>query len=375
MQMIQRSLAAAIGLLCLASTSMGAYLEEPGPEPVSERPPVVSPPPPRPVHHPLQRLVRSVRPGPPTRYRNLTIFPLVAHDRGGHGTRTLDDALSHGLITIKERDQASVGELLVRNDSSDAVFLMAGEIITGGKQNRIIRQDVLLAPQSGFVAVPVYCGEKDRWDVPRATFKSGGSLAEPALRKLAASSESQASIWGSIDRRMAESKVKSSTRDYQQLYENTHTRRELDECVARFRHLCGRRTVGLVAVSGNRIIGCDLFSEAPLLAQLWDKLCRSYAVDTLGGGAIREDRHGHGGVTSRDISRFLEGVFTADFKRQGTPGAGEATRIRGIIHGNALTWRGKVVHAALFPGGMVLRDEVNVPQPRLEGDRGGDLEE
>ncbi len=352
---------AGIGLFCLISTGFAAYLEDKASDHTEARPEIIVPPPrPRP-QHPLHQLVQSVQPGTPTRYRNLTIFPLVSHGaRGTHGIRTLDEALSHGWITISEHENASVGKLRVRNDSRHAIFLMAGEILTGGKQNRIIKQDVLLGARSGFVAIPVYCGEKERWDTDRTIFKSGKTMAEPGLRKMAAGSESQDAIWQKIDGRMAEVEVESPTQNYQELYDDRKTQRALDACVARFRHLCGRRTVGLVAVSGHRIIGCDLFSDPELLSRLWDKICRSYAVDTLGQDHSR--KHRPDVLDDHDIRNFLNRVLSSRLIHEETPGSGEATRISGRVHGNALTWRSDVVHAALFHGITILRKDMDRPE-------------
>jgi hypothetical protein len=366
MTTIRKVLTAWIGLLCLVNLGFAAYLEDSQSTPVPEPRPEIAPPLRHPVPtHPLHSLIRSVDVGAPVRYGNLSIFPLVANRRGGRSIRTLDEALSRGWISIGEREDARVNEILVRNDSRHTVFLMAGEIITGGKQNRIIRQDVLLGAGSGSVVVPVYCGEQDRWDAPRPHFKSGKSMADPRLRALAAESRPQASIWSGIDSRMAEAEVRSSTRNYQEIYEDSKSRDELDRCVARFRRLRARDTVGLVAVSGHRIVGCDLFSDPELLTRLWDKICRSYAVGTLGRGRV-PGHHRHMDVTPRSVRLFLNGIFASRFRHQHTPGSGEATRISGGVHGHALSWQGDVVHAALFPGITVLRDRMDLPEPRPE---------
>ena len=357
----QKVFVAGLGLFCLISVGFGAYLEDKSSDRTIEPPTVIVPPPrPRP-QHPLRQLIQTVQPGAPIRYRNLTLFPLVRRAApGNHGIRTMDEALSHGWITISEHRNASIGELLVRNDSNHVIFLMAGEILKGGKQNRIIKQDVLLSAHSDFIAIPVYCGEKERWDTDHATFKSGKTVAEPGLRRMTAGSESQDAIWQKIDGRMSETEVASPTQNYQALYENRKTRRELDACVARFRHLCGRRTVGLVAVTGHRIIGCDLFSDPELLSRLWDKICRSYAVNTLGHDEHQKRRHDD--IDARDIRHFLNNVFSSRLTHQNTPGSGEATRISGSVQGHALTWRSDVVHAALFPGITILRKEMHRPE-------------
>lgn len=366
----RRVLAAGLGLLCLAGTAgFAAYLESQPSDPVREHPPVIVPPPRPAPEHAVQRLVRHVRPGSPVHYGALTIYPLIATRSNHSGVRTLDEALSRGWISISERKDARVEELLVYNKSRHAVFLMAGEILTGGKQNRIIRKDTLLDGHSGPIAVPVYCGEQDRWSKPQPVFKSGKSMAAPGLRKMAAESGAQDAIWRGIDSRMAEARVSSRTRNYQAMYEDQRVRRELDECIVHFRRLRRSGTVGLVAVSGRRIIGCDLFSDPELLSRLWDKICRSYAVSTFGSAPVtrRDRRHGR---PSHDISGFLNGIFSSHISHDATPAAGDAVRIGGAVQGHALSWRSEVVHAVLFPGGVPLKRDIDVPRPRIR--RGGD---
>ncbi len=360
MTTIRQFLAAGLALFCLTAGSFAAYLETEPAAATRDRPAVVVPVAPRPApQHPLRQLVRSLRVGAPTHYRGLTIFPLLTSQRSSLDIRTLDQALAHGWIDIRERKDASVGEIIVRNKSRHAIFLMAGEIVLGGKQNRIIRQDVLLGAHSGAIAVPVYCGEKDRWDKPQPLFKSGHSMAEPRLRAMAAQSSPQAAIWNSIDSRMADAEIQSKTRNYQELYEHRDTKRKLDKSVARFRHCCGGDTVGLVAVSGNRIIGCDLFSDPTLLSSLWSKICRSYAIDSLGHRSkAAEHRLRRPGINARHIRHFLDGVGRARLEAESTPGSGTATRISGNVQGQTLSWHGETVHAALFPAITLFRDDL-----------------
>src|SRR5574337_941640 len=50
---------------------------------------------------------------------------------------TLEEARSRGDLLITERDQATVPELIVENRGESHVLLLAGEILLGGKQNRV----------------------------------------------------------------------------------------------------------------------------------------------------------------------------------------------------------------------------------------------
>lgn len=351
---------AAVLVLCSAAVATAAYLaEEPqrsetdrGAEPA---PMPKTSPPYMPVH-PARAAVRAVEVGRPFSYLGLTMYPLeLRGDAARHEVMTLEEASARGAIVIRERDTASVPEVEADNHSRSHVFLMAGDLIEGGKQNRIVRSDVLLAPRAHGVRIPVYCGEKERWTGRGDTFAGTGLLADAQLRKMAAAGEPQGGIWSTIDRRLESAAVKSSTSDYRGMYEENNIRRRLDDYSGRFRHICVPRTVGVVAVSGGRILGCDIVSDPALFSRLWDKICRSYAVqavDSAGQGASTI------GPGAGEIRRFLDGVFPADIFDGDTPGEGEFARISGAVEGSALVWRGRVLHMALFPAEVtILREE------------------
>jgi hypothetical protein len=95
---------------------------------------------------------------------------------------TLEEARANGDLVIGEQARAAVPELVVENRSKGHVLLLAGEILVGGKQNRIVREDVLLPPLSGPRAIGVYCVEQGRWDAGRQGFDAPGTFAAPKLR-------------------------------------------------------------------------------------------------------------------------------------------------------------------------------------------------
>lgn len=352
----------ALALACVPA--QGAYLEsdydddDTAPRPIEPPPGIIPPPRPMPVpHNAVTKLIQRVEIGRSHHYRGLTVFPLtLRRGQASHDIRTLDEALNHGWITIQEKGSAEVSTIRVRNKSKHLVLFMGGEIITGGKQNRVIKEDVLLPRRSKFIDVPVYCIEQERWSGKNAVFASGNSLAHQSLRASAAKGESQGAIWKEVDKQSARTKVSSRTRDYQEIYKDKAVRRQLDECVARLRGFQGRNTIGAVAVAGNRIIACDLFSNPVLFAKLWDKICRSYGMDAI---ALPQPRRKSRvreviPVTEREIRGFLRQVLRARFRREHTPGAGRCLSINGAATGRALLFDDEVVHTAIFPG-MVIR--------------------
>jgi ARG/rhodanese/phosphatase superfamily protein len=106
----------------------------------------------------------------PIRNGNLTIFPVVADT--SHDTSqflTLDEGLRSGDVVVTEagnagplvrprpghpvwdvhpRGGAQVNQLVLINNSKRPLLLLAGEIVTGGKQDRIIGKDRLVPAES-----------------------------------------------------------------------------------------------------------------------------------------------------------------------------------------------------------------------------------
>jgi len=99
----------------------------------------------------------------PHAHKNLTIFLIHGKDRSQAKTYlTLQEALEKKTAIVHETD--SVNKLDVENTSKDAeVLVQSGDILKGGKQDRIIAFDLILPPKSGKVSVTAFCVEHDRW--------------------------------------------------------------------------------------------------------------------------------------------------------------------------------------------------------------------
>ena len=333
--------------LLLSPYVNGAYLESDGyPEPARQTPDKVLPPPARSgPEAAVTRLARQVRVGSPWHYRGLTIFPLSLDSPPSRpDILTLDEAVARDWLVLQEKADAQVSEIRVRNASSRRVFLMSGEILAGGRQNRLVQDDVLLPPNSDFIAVRVYCGEHDRWQPVTDRFRSPETLAAPSLRKGAAAGASQDAIWREIDEQRAKMGVESPTRSYQQIYDEPSVQRELDDCFARFREVPSARTVGAVAMFGNRVVAADIFSDPALFSRLWRKLVRAYAVEYAPFKGDDEFRAPEG-----DARDFIDKILSARFNEQYTPGSGALVVIAGSVSGKALVWDDEAVHVALFP--------------------------
>src|ERR1700722_2499143 len=97
----------------------------------------------------------------PIVHDNLAVYLLHGPAAGGGIPLTLQEALAKG--SVKVRETGSVNELTVENVGSDEVFVQAGDIVKGGRQDRVLSVDLLLPPRSGQVSIAAFCVEQGRW--------------------------------------------------------------------------------------------------------------------------------------------------------------------------------------------------------------------
>ncbi|HEV2021679.1 MAG TPA: DUF6569 family protein [Terriglobales bacterium] len=254
---------------------------------------------------------------------NLTIFPVVAAST--HDTReflTLDEGLRSGQVEVTEAGRVrplvrrggtayrptsdQVNNLVLVNNSDRPLILLAGEIVTGGKQDRVVGKDRIIPAHSDPVDLGVFCVEPGRW-VARS---GGGSkfdaqsapMAQPSVRKRAMSDKDQQQVWAEVAKSRqgmadavastgggaARAEIESST-SYAQAADNREVKRQVDSVAVPLersyqgliRELRARNAVGVVVAVNGEIIWADLFASPQLLEKYWPKLVRSYAAEAL----------------------------------------------------------------------------------------------
>ena len=93
---------------------------------------------------------------------------------------------------------------------------MAGEVIQGGKQDRVLGEDVVLPPNSGKVKVPVFCVEQGRWSARRDgnNFNGYYSVSGQAVRKAVEVDKNQSKVWDKVADANTKNNVATSTGAY-----------------------------------------------------------------------------------------------------------------------------------------------------------------
>ena len=98
--------------------------------------------------------------GPHT-HENLSIYFVHGKSADGPVPLTLEEALAKGFVEVHETD--TVSQLVVENKGREEVFVHAGDIVKGGKQDRVVTASFVLPAQSKKIEMPVYCVEAGRW--------------------------------------------------------------------------------------------------------------------------------------------------------------------------------------------------------------------
>jgi hypothetical protein len=275
----------------------------------------------------------------PIRHGSLTVFPVVtAKSYPTSEFLTLDEGLRSGEVVVTEagnvqglirrqgvpairHDGAEVNRLVLVNNSKRPLLLLAGEIVTGGKQDRVIGKDRIVPPESDPVDLSVFCVEPGRWVATSEHFGAssttygqsiGGPLraaapppttmmAQPSIRAKAMADKDQNEVWAEVRKQKAAETVEvagaapqvatelAQTSSYAKVMENAEVKKQVD-AVAKpieenyqslIHQLKDRNAVGVVVAVNGRIIWADIFASTNLLEKYWPKLVRSYASEAV----------------------------------------------------------------------------------------------
>jgi len=325
----------------------------------------------RPRWDPIESRLRQIGVEEPRHYRNLTLFPLVTRsvieDRRVY--LTLDQALDRGDLILSEVGSGRVNEVIVQNRSDRYVFLMSGEIISGGKQDRMISEDTLLPPNSPKIALRVYCVEHGRWVAQSSTFGSKGSAISGSIRGRARMTQSQQYVWDSIEIQQRQLGVSGGgTRAFQRVYDEARVQKESRPYLEEFDDLPARypNAIGVVVGVGGRILTMDVFANTSLFRQLWPKLLKSYVVDAMNEATMPGQR-----ISREDVQRLLLRLRNASRSYEKTPGVGDLVRLRTSQGGgSALLFGNSLIHLDFFPGSLEIeRSPTDTPSLRFRRER------
>jgi hypothetical protein len=277
---------------------------------------------------------------------DLTIFPVVStkvHDTSDF--ITLDEGIRSGDVVVTEVGNlhstmqrrpnqihpyggAQVNRLVLVNNSKHPLILLAGEVVTGGKQDRVVGKDRIVPAESDPVDLSVFCVEHGRWTETSAKFDTHASvMLQPTVRMKAMADQDQQKVWDEVGRSRTQMSAKvlaaplaptigggagvsggsggiaysirelDSTTSYAKARENKAVQAQVESITEPMRksyesvikQLRNQNAVGVVVAVKGHIVWADMFASSALLGKYWPKLLDSYATEALTASGARSE--------------------------------------------------------------------------------------
>lgn len=224
--------------------------------------------------------------GDPVTYQNITLVPIHGNGPGPFVRYTLlEDGLAKKSFQVRElsgsSSEAQVAAVEVKNKGAAPVFLLGGEMIMGGKQDRIIQTDAVIPADGQWHQVAVFCVEQGRWQGQRMEFEGGGAVAHLKLQEAALSGE-QGKVWEEVARKSAQHGTSSETGTYRRTIQNAELRRRIKTYREELeRRLPSQAMTGFIFAINGTIQVADVFNNPLLFPDLREKLLSAYILEAL----------------------------------------------------------------------------------------------
>ena len=255
---------------------------------------------------PLASLAANFTLEGPFTHENLSVYVVRGSTTDARAYITLDEGLTARSVAVREKgaragqDQAEVNTLEIENKSDKWLFLQAGDIVKGGKQDRTITTDLVLAPRSGPQPIEAFCVERGRWSASPdglAFTDSPGIVAGASLKRAIQSEKNQSRVWEEVSKAegravkvaraagdaLAADAPLSSTGTYNAIARNKTVSGSRDAYVAALLpHLKKHENaIGLAVAINGKVTSADVYRSAPLFQRLSGKLLDSFALEAL----------------------------------------------------------------------------------------------
>lgn len=261
--------------------------------------------------------VSDYRVSAPYTYKNLSIFLIHGSDQSNRkNILTLQEALENKEFAVYET--SDVNELAVENLSKENdVFIQSGDIVKGGKQDRVLAVSIIIPARSGRILIQVFCVESGRWEKRGGEDSAGFSSSNDRIvtkdLKLAANgSRSQSEVWKEVDQAQKKlsanvgGSVKSdaSQTSLQLSLENKKVRGMIDKYVSNLDQIIEDKpdVIGYAFAINGRINSADVYVSNSLFKKLWLKMLKAAATEAV---AELNEKTEFDPVSATEVKSFL----------------------------------------------------------------------
>ena len=293
-------------------------------------------------------------------YQGITVFPLSREGAvaavPADLPASLASALETGRAVVRDAPGRSAATVLVSNlDAGRSLLVLAGEVLEGGRADRLVARDVLVAPGARNVAVPVYEAEAGRVSPhPYGTrFRSVAGVAGARVRSLALGQARPEDMREFLRGRLDLLDVTSTRhRSLADAWSERGPAAPVLRTVRPWgqealRALQDPAVVGFAVAQGREILGVEVFGSHELMIREARRLLEGCAIEasTYPGGGLPPAKG--------DVAALIAAAGRGTAIRTGGEGSGEVgfvARAGGLL-GSGVVGRGSVLHASVLPGG------------------------
>jgi hypothetical protein len=210
---------------------------------------------------------------------------------------------------------------MVVNTSGKPLYLMPGEIISGGNQDRTIGQEIVIDSSDKPVPIDVFCVEQGRWGgrsvastasqlTAAADFDSNLSLVVSATHavniderakeaqqgkfvaslghlskdgRLAVQQDgAQGRVWEEVAKHNFKVGNESESENFAANYASEDISKAVEPFVKKLMPAGeAQQIVGVAVAVNGKMLSVDVFESTPLFKKFWPKLLKSYALDAV----------------------------------------------------------------------------------------------
>ncbi|MCP4136669.1 MAG: hypothetical protein GY754_37210 [bacterium] len=252
----------------------------------------------------------------PYSYKNLTIF--LVHGKNtidGRKFMTLREAIKKNRALVHET--GNVNQLEISNKSRNYnIFIMSGDIVKGGKQDRVIQYSYIIPPKTKKMKITSFCVESGRWQKRgserlSAFSSSENQVASKELKMSIKKEKSQSNVWSNVAKMQDKlgSKVGSvKGRRSDTSLQLTLEHKKLKKAQKKYnRKLSGilrgqKNVIGYTFVINGEINSAEIFGSDILFKKLWPKLIRASITEAI--SEYNKKKH-YKAKSAMDVKTFL----------------------------------------------------------------------